>query len=811
MSWAHSHFHPKRDGAGHHRFCRHCYASEEDCPSAHEVAQIMSEGKAPSDTWVGCCENNGSPSAMRNHTKSAHPEQLPEGVSHSRQGQAEKSDLPKQVDATLMREWSTNIVLGALQPVRLISDACVRTVICKYVQGVGGKTRLQAEVDENTTDIKVEVKEVLARAKAEGCRFVISGDTWKPKMRRRAHYLAIYINWCSAEWEHKTVCLSANPLPAPRTGEAYQQAFAAALAESGLELSDIVCSLSDHEGAIRKGLRDLGPASVGCGTHAFQLCPKHGLPPLREKNQGAPAAASDESSDSDSSSSSSSSSDSAAAAPAAAAAGAPAAAAAGAPAAAAAGAPAAAAAGAPAAAAAGAPAAAAAGAPAAAAGQRGSKKDPDHLAMQSELARPFKQFRSTVKWYVNNDDAYNAMEADCRAEELPFMAYVSETPTRWSSGLDCAVSVLHNNHGHAFSRARHSTRAPTELSPAEALEGLHLCAVLTPVKRGTKLLEGDGDKALASMYLPVWHAVSQALNPRITKELPIPKVLIAKFGEKVKVSDLKMKAKKLLLFLHNDLIKIKNKHLIGTNGEKLLRVCSYLDPRFKGHGYATQEQLQEARACLKQLAFESSDRYEHVAKQMQELAADPDNRRLIELASQPGRGRGRGRGRVGRGRGKGANAAPVAGPLQPFRRPDRNLRLQTSDERFLFGAVQPASEAELGAVVVDIQSEIERQVVLYDHFPPEPRMEYSPLAFWKKNSARMPYLAVVARHLFGIPASTSSLERLFSAAGRAVTRRRPRLSSKRASHLIFGHANVVRGVTGYPVWQKRQMAKKVHK
>jgi hypothetical protein len=785
MSWAHSHFHPKRDGAGHHRFCRHCYPSEEDCPSAQEVAQVMSEGKAPGESWVGCCENNSSPSAMRNHTKSAHPEQLPEGVSHSRQGQVDKPGLPKQVDATLMREWSTNIVLGALQPVRLISDACVRTVICKYVQGVGGKTRLQAEVDQNTTDIQVEVKEVLARAKAEGCRFVISGDTWKPKMRRRAHYLAIYINWCSAEWEHRTVCLSANPLPAPRTGEAYQQAFAAALAGAGLELSDLVCSLSDHEGAIRKGLRDLGPASVGCGTHAFQLCPKHGLPPLREKNQGAPAAASDESSDSDSSSSSSSSSDPAAAP-------------------AAAGAPAAAAAGDPAA-------AAAAGAPAAPPRKRGRKKDPDHLTMQSELARPFKQFRSTVKWYVNNDDAYNAMEADCRAEELPFMAYVSETPTRWSSGLDCAVSVLHNNHGHAFSRARHSTKAPTELSPDEALEGLHLCAVLTPVKRGTKLLEGDGDKALASMYLPVWHAVSQALNPRVTKELPIPKVLTAKFGDKVKVQDLKTKAKKLLLFLHNDLIKIKNRHLMGTSGEKLLRVCSYLDPRFKGHGYATHEQLQEARACLKQLAFESSDRYEHVAKQMQELAADPDNRRLIELASQPGKGRGRGRGRVGRGRGKGASAASVAGPLQPFRRPDRALRLQTSDERFLFGAVQPASEAEVGAVVVDIQSEIERQIVLYDHFPAEPRMDYSPLAFWKKHGARMPYLALVARHLFGIPASTSSLERLFSAAGRAITRRRPRLSSKRASHLIFGHANVVRGVTGFPVWQKRQMAKKVHK
>ena len=60
----------------------------------------------------------------------------------------------------------------------------------------------------------------------------------------------------------------------------------------------------------------------------------------------------------------------------------------------------------------------------------------------------------------------------------------------------------------------------------------------------------------------------------------------------------------------------------------------------------------------------------------------------------------------------------------------------------------------------------------------------------------MPNIAVIAQWHLGIPGSTAALERLFSAAGRAVTRRRPRLRSKRAAHFIYGHANIVRNHVG---------------
>jgi hypothetical protein len=72
------------------------------------------------------------------------------------------------------------------------------------------------------------------------------------------------------------------------------------------------------------------------------------------------------------------------------------------------------------------------------------------------------------------------------------------------------------------------------------------------------------------------------------------------------------------------------------------------------------------------------------------------------------------------------------------------------------------------------------------------------LDWWRQHSGQLPRLALVARHLFALPASTASLERLFSAAGRAVNKRRPRLKDASAAALIYGHANLVRGHVGVP-------------
>ena len=54
-------------------------------------------------------------------------------------------------------------------------------------------------------------------------------------------------------------------MPAPRTGEAYADAFRKALAQVGLVEADVLAGVSDHEGAVRKGLRPLQAPCAGPG------------------------------------------------------------------------------------------------------------------------------------------------------------------------------------------------------------------------------------------------------------------------------------------------------------------------------------------------------------------------------------------------------------------------------------------------------------------------------------------------------------------------------------------------------------------
>ena len=60
--------------------------------------------------------------------------------------------------------------------------------------------------------------------------------------------------------------------------------------------------------------------------------------------------------------------------------------------------------------------------------------------------------------------------------------------------------------------------------------------------------------------------------------------------------------------------------------------------------------------------------------------------------------------------------------------------------------------------------------------------------------------------VLGVPARTAHLERLFSAAGRAVNKRRPRLKKRRAARFILAHANIVRGIDGSRARAKRKQA-----
>ena len=95
-----------------------------------------------------------------------------------------------------------------------------------------------------------------------------------------------------------------------------------------------------------------------------------------------------------------------------------------------------------------------------------------------------------------------------------------------------------------------------------------------------------------------------------------------------------------------------------------------------------------------------------------------------------------------------------------------------------------------------VKQQISEELTCYLRLGHASQLGSSPLSFWKNRRSELPFLSALARIIYSIPASTAALERLFSAAGRAVCHRRPRLNVRKAAKLIFAHANVARNITG---------------
>lgn len=248
-SWVHSMFWPKRMGAGDDRFCKLCFAEEDEQPSVDQVRQLIDAGFAPSGAFRGCVLNKDTPSAMMNHVRAKHPQHLPEYVQEDRtQGSPHKK---RKLDRDLLASWAEHVVLGALREVDFIDDPHVRAVLEPRLPGLGHEDSLQKEVDACVGRIRSEVRRKIAEAKAGKAKFCLSADSWKPKMRLRRSYVAVYLHWINADWEAEAVCCGVRETFPPRTGESYKEHFVLCLESVDLKPCDISCGLSDHEGAIR--------------------------------------------------------------------------------------------------------------------------------------------------------------------------------------------------------------------------------------------------------------------------------------------------------------------------------------------------------------------------------------------------------------------------------------------------------------------------------------------------------------------------------------------------------------------------------
>ena len=59
------------------------------------------------------------------------------------------------------------------------------------------------------------------------------------------------------------------------------------------------------------------------------------------------------------------------------------------------------------------------------------------------------------------------------------------------------------------------------------------------------------------------------------------------------------------------------------------------------------------------------------------------------------------------------------------------------------------------------------------------------LTWWKEHAAQFPYLSQLARRYLAMPATSASVERLFSVAGQIVTAKRARLHPDTVTLLVF--------------------------
>ena len=93
---------------------------------------------------------------------------------------------PSNFDPDLLAQRAEVVMLGKLHPVSLLDD--VRGTLGSRLKSLAGKST----VDTVTSQIRDLMHEDLSKAKKFGAKFVLMADTWKPKSKRRRHYLAIY-------------------------------------------------------------------------------------------------------------------------------------------------------------------------------------------------------------------------------------------------------------------------------------------------------------------------------------------------------------------------------------------------------------------------------------------------------------------------------------------------------------------------------------------------------------------------------------------------------------------------------------------
>lgn len=102
----------------------------------------------------------------------------------------------------------------------------------------------------------------------------------------------------------------------------------------------------------------------------------------------------------------------------------------------------------------------------------------------------------------------------------------------------------------------------------------------------------------------------------------------------------------------------------------------------------------------------------------------------------------------------------------------------------------------------------------FDTFLSEPtvdwELDFSPCKFWKTNGHRFPRLATIARDVFGVPASSAHVERVFNTALRLLSGKKVNTKAAQFKKMLFiarnSHilARVLQGKYKLNLWSLRK-------
>ena len=194
----------------------------------------------------------------------------------------------------------------------------------------------------------------------------------------------------------------------------------------------------------------------------------------------------------------------------------------------------------------------------------------------------------------------------------------------------------------------------------------------------------------------------------------------------------------------------KGEATFREDGQNVCVIAAALDPRFRKLKFLSSDDIQKIQVKLQTLALQAKVREK---EQLQQASVGQDDS---------------------------APAQPEASKKRPGSVLDTLLGSDSEEHSNEEDTVQEGDRED---------SEILRNELLVYFGEHCVSRDKNPLHWWKENAARFPTLAMLAKSYLAVPATSTPSERLFSAAGNIVSKKRASLTSKHVDMLTFLHSN----------------------